>query len=101
MFLGYWKNDEATQAKIIHNWFRNGDIGYRDEQGFLWFVGRSDDVLSSAGYRIGPGEIEDSLLRHAAVLQAAVIGKPDALRGEIVKAYIVLAPNSLPRYSTW
>lgn len=90
MFLGYWNNEAATQAKITHNWFRTGDIGYRDEDGFLWFVGRTDDVISSAGYRIGPGEIEDSLIRHPAVLQAAVIGKPDELRGEIVKAFIVL-----------
>ena len=65
-------------------------MGYRDEDGFLWFVGRKDDVISSAGYRIGPGEIEDSLLGHPAVLQAAVIGKPDELRGQIVKAFVVL-----------
>ncbi len=90
MFLGYWNNDEATQEKITRDWFRTGDVGYRDEDGFLWFVGRKDDVISSAGYRIGPGEIEDSLLKHPAVLQAAAIGKPDELRGEIVKAFIVL-----------
>ena len=93
MFLGYWNNDAATQEKITGNWFRTGDVGYRDEDGFLWFVGRKDDVISSAGYRIGPGEIEDSLLRHPSVLQAAVIGKPDALRGQIVKAFIVLTPG--------
>ncbi len=93
MFLGYWNNDSATEAKKTANWFRTGDIGYRDEDGFLWFVGRKDDVISSAGYRIGPGEIEDSLLRHSAILQAAVIGKPDELRGQIVKAFIVLANN--------
>lgn len=91
MFLGYWNNEAATKDKITRNWFRTGDIGYRDEDGFLWFVGRKDDVISSAGYRIGPGEIEDSLMKHPAVLQTAVIGKPDELRGEIVKAYIVLA----------
>ena len=91
MFLGYWNNEAATNSKITNNWFRTGDIGYRDEDGFLWFVGRKDDVISSAGYRIGPGEIEDSLMKHPAVLQTAVIGKPDELRGEIVKAYIVLA----------
>ena len=93
MFLGYWNNEEATKAKITANWFRTGDVGYRDEDGFLWFVGRKDDVISSAGYRIGPGEIEDSLLGHPAVLQAAVIGKPDELRGQIVKAFVVLAPG--------
>lgn len=96
MFLGYWKNSEATEAKKIANWFRTGDIGFRDEDGFLWFVGRKDDVINSAGYRIGPGEIEDSLIRHSAVLQAAVIGKPDELRGQIVKAFVVLANNYPP-----
>ena len=90
MFLGYWNNEAATKAKITNNWFRTGDVGYRDEDGFLWFVGRKDDVISSAGYRIGPGEIEDSLMKHPAVLQTAVVGKPDELRGQIVKAYIVL-----------
>jgi acetyl-CoA synthetase len=93
MFLGYWNNPAATDAKITANWFRTGDVGYRDEDGFLWFVGRKDDVISSAGYRIGPGEIEDSLLGHPAVLQAAVIGKPDELRGQIVKAFVVLGPG--------
>ena len=96
MFLGYWNNEAATKAKITANWFRTGDVGYRDEDGFLWFVGRKDDVISSAGYRIGPGEIEDSLLGHAAVLQAAVIGKADELRGQIVKAFVVLAPGYTP-----
>ena len=96
MFLGYWNNDAATREKITANWFRTGDVGYRDEDGFLWFVGRKDDVITSAGYRIGPGEIEDSLLRHPAVLQAAVIGKPDELRGEIVKAFVVLTEGYAP-----
>ncbi len=91
MFLGYWKNKQATEEKIVANWFRTGDVGYRDEDGFLWFLGRRDDVINSAGYRIGPGEIEDSLLKHPAVLQAAVIGKADQLRGEIVKAFVVLS----------
>jgi len=91
MFLGYWNNEAATESKKTGNWFRTGDVGYRDEDGFLWFVGRKDDVISSAGYRIGPGEIEDSLLRHPAVMQAAVIGKPDELRGQIVKAFVVLS----------
>ncbi len=95
MFLGYWNNETATEAKKTGNWFRTGDIGYRDEDGFLWFVGRKDDVISSAGYRIGPGEIEDSLLRHSAVLQAAVIGKPDELRGQIVKAFVVLTKDQI------
>ncbi len=96
MFLGYWKNEQATRDKISANWFRTGDVGYRDADGFLWFVGRKDDVISSAGYRIGPGEIEDSLLKHPAVLQAAVIGKPDELRGQIVKAFVVLSNGHSP-----
>lgn len=91
MFLGYWNNEAATKAKISNGWFRTGDMGYKDQEGYIWFVGRKDDVISSAGHRIGPGEIEDSLLKHPAVAQAAVIGSPDQLRGSIVKAYIVLA----------
>ncbi len=90
MFLGYWRNEESTRAKFLGDWFLTGDVGYRDEDGYLWFVGRKDDVISSAGYRIGPGEIEDCLLKHPAVAQAAVIGKPDELRGNIIKAFIVL-----------
>ncbi|MFQ5935930.1 MAG: acyl-CoA synthetase [Acidiferrobacterales bacterium] len=96
MFLGYWQNEEATRKKFIGEWFCTGDVGYRDEDGYLWFVGRKDDVISSAGYRIGPGEIEDCLLKHPAVAQAAVIGSPDELRGNIVKAYIVLAHGQQP-----
>ncbi len=96
MFLGYWKREEAARAKITGEWFRTGDVGYRDEDGYLWFMGRTDDVISSAGYRIGPGEIEDCLLKHPAVAQAAAVGKPDALRGEIVKAFIVLNKGREP-----
>jgi acetyl-CoA synthetase len=91
MFLGYWGNEEATRKKFAGEWFCTGDVGYRDADGYLWFVGRKDDVISSAGYRIGPGEIEDCLLKHPAVAQAAVIGSPDELRGSVVKAFIVLA----------
>ena len=75
---------------MIGDWWTTGDLGYRDEEGYLWFLGRKDDVISSAGYRIGPGEIEDCLIKHPAVAQAAVVGVPDDLRGEIVKAYLVL-----------
>ncbi len=96
MFLGYWDNEEATRRKCLGEWFLTGDAGYRDEDGYLWFVGRNDDVISSAGYRIGPGEIEDCLLKHPAVAQAAVIGAPDELRGEIIKAYLVLASGVQP-----
>ena len=88
----------CSVGRLAHKyeWFCTGDMGYRDADGYLWFVGRMDDVISSAGYRIGPGEIENCLLKHPAVLQAAVIGKPDALRGAIVKAFIVLAPGHAP-----
>ncbi|MGO9173067.1 MAG: AMP-binding protein [Rhodomicrobium sp.] len=90
MFLGYWNNAAATAAKYRGHWLITGDQGIRREGGYLQFAGRDDDVINSAGYRIGPGEIEDCLLRHEAVQAAAVIGKPDAARTEIVKAYVVL-----------
>ena len=96
MFLNYWGNEEATREKFIGEWFCTGDVGHWDDDGYLWFVGRKDDVISSAGYRIGPGEIEDCLLKHVAVAQAAVIGSPDELRGSIVKAFIVLAKGYEP-----
>ena len=96
LFLGYWNNDAATKAKYLGEWWGTGDMGYRDDRGYVWFVGRKDDVISSAGYRIGPGEIEDCLLKHPAIAQAAVIGVPDSLRGEIVKAFIVLKTEASP-----
>ena len=90
MFLEYWNNPAATRAKFIGDWLITGDMGVADEQGYLTFVGRDDDVITSAGYRIGPGPIEDCLLSHPAVRMAAVVGKPDPQRTEIVKAYVVL-----------
>ena len=93
MFLGYWGRDDATREKFAGDWFRTGDLGYRDSDGYFWFMGRKDDVISSAGHRVGPGEIEDCLLKHPAVRQAAVVGVPDALRGQRIKAFIVLAPG--------
>lgn len=90
MFLGYWRNPEATREKFAGEYLVTGDIGVMDEEGFIRFVGRNDDVITSAGYRIGPGPIEDCLLGHPAVRMAAVIGVPDATRTEIVKAFIVL-----------
>ena len=96
MVSGYWNNKEATQEKYIGKWWGTGDTGYKDEDGYLWFVGRKDDVISSAGYRIGPGEIEDCLLKHPVIAQVAVIGIPDKLRGEAVKAYIVLKDGNHP-----
>ena len=90
MFLEYWKNATATAEKFAEDWCLTGDTGRVDENGYLWFVGRQDDLITSAGYRIGPGEIEDCLLKHPAVAMAAVVGRPDELRTEIVKAFIVL-----------
>ncbi len=90
MFLGYWNNPEATREKFIGQWLVTGDTGMRDEEGYIRFVGRNDDVITSAGYRIGPGPIEDCLIAHPAVKLAAVIGAPDPERTEIVKAYVVL-----------
>ena len=89
-FLEYWKNENATREKFIGDWGCTGDQAKVDEDGYLWYQGRSDDVIKSSGYRIGPAEIESCLVKHPAVLNAAVIGKPDAARGAIVKAFIVL-----------
>lgn len=96
MFLKYWENDEATKRKFIGDWMLTGDQGTIDTDGYFHFVGRDDDVITSAGYRIGPVEIEDCLVGHPAVKLAAVIGKPDPLRTEIVKAYLVLADGQEP-----
>ena len=101
--LGYWKNPEATGEKFfgggIHDpqaWGRTGDLAKVDEDGVLWYQGRSDDMFKSAGYRIGPGEIENCLVKHPAVANAAVIGVPDETRGTVVKAFIVLQPGQAP-----
>ena len=96
MFLQYWGKPEATRDKFIGDWMTTGDQGMVDEGGYIRFVGRDDDVITSAGYRIGPGEIEDCLIRHPAVAIAAAIGKPDPVRTEIVKAFIVLRPGHAP-----
>ena len=96
-FLGYWKNEGATRAKFTgdpaNSWCRTGDLAVRDADGYLWYQGRSDDVFKAAGYRIGPSEIENCLVKHPAVANAAVVPKPDAERGAVVKAYVVLTPG--------
>nr|WP_156385499.1 AMP-binding protein [Ramlibacter sp. Leaf400] len=92
-FLGYWRNDGATRRKYTGDWCRTGDLATRDEDGYLWYQGRADDVFKAAGYRIGPSEIENCLVKHPAVANAAVVPKPDAERGALVKAYVVLAPG--------
>ena len=96
MFLGYWNNAQATQEKFIGDWLVTGDTGTKDADGYVTFVGRNDDVITSAGYRIGPGPIEDCLLGHPAVRMAAVVGAPDAQRTEIVKAFVVLREGFAP-----
>ncbi len=99
-FLGYWKNDEATRAKFTgdpaSSWCRTGDTAVMDADGYLWYQGRSDDVFKAAGYRIGPSEVENCLVKHPAVANAAVVPKPDKERGAVVKAYVVLAPGFEP-----
>jgi acetyl-CoA synthetase len=92
-FLGYWKNPEATRRKFSGDWCRTGDLATRDADGYLWYQGRADDVFKAAGYRIGPSEIENCLVKHPAVVNAAVVPKPDPERGALVKAYVVLAPQ--------
>jgi len=96
MFIGYWDNPKATKEKFIGDWLVTGDLGVQDEDGFFKFVGRDDDVITSAGYRIGPAPIENCLLKHPSVHLSAVVGKPDELRTEIVKAFIVLAEGHEP-----
>ena len=96
-FLGYWKNDKATLAKYTGDWCRTGDMAVADEDGHLWYQGRTDDMFKAAGYRIGPGEIENCLVKHPAVANAAVVPKPDPDRGAVVKAYVVLSPDWLTR----
>jgi len=90
LFLGYWKNDTATVEKFAGDWCRTGDLASLDADGYFWYAGRADDVFKSSGYRIGPGEIENCLLEHPAVANVAVVPKPDAERGAVVKAFVVL-----------
>lgn len=96
MFLEYWRDPEATAKKFVGDWMLTGDQGIEDSDGYVHFFGRDDDVITSAGYRIGPGEVEDCLNGHPAVALAAAVGKPDPLRTEIVKAYVVLREGVEP-----
>ncbi|HEY1998316.1 acyl-CoA synthetase [Paraburkholderia sp.] len=96
MFLGYWRNEAATKDKFRGRYLLTGDLGQCDAEGFIRFVGRNDDVITSAGYRIGPASIEDCLLRHPAVCMAAVVGAPDPERTEIVLAFVVLNAGFVP-----
>ncbi len=96
MFLEYWKNPAATADKYVGDWCLTGDLAKQDEEGYFWFVGRKDDVIISSGYRIGPAEIEDCIMKHPAVGMVAVVGSPDEVRSEIVKAFIVLKAEIAP-----
>ena len=96
MFLEYWRNPEATRNKFIGDRLLTGDLAQKDEDGYFWFKGRNDDVITSAGYRIGPAEIEDCLMKHPSVIMAAAVGSPDNIRTEIVKAFIVLKSDMTP-----
>jgi acetyl-CoA synthetase len=94
--LGYWNDPERTRQLFRHGWITAGDLAYRDEAGYFWFKGRADDVIKSSAYRIGPFEVESAILHHPAIAEAAVVGKPDPLKGSIVKAYVTLRPGYAP-----
>jgi acetyl-CoA synthetase len=96
MCLEYWKNPEATRDKYLGDWWVTGDLAKQDEDGYFWFVGRKDDLITSAGYRIGPAEIEDCIIKHPAVSMVAVVGSPDEVRTEVVKAFIILKSDMSP-----
>lgn len=96
LFKEYWNNPLATSTALSGDWYLTGDRAYSDEDGYLWFVGRSDDVILSAGYRIGPFEVESALIEHESVAESAVVSSPDDVRGEVVKAFIVLKPGIRP-----
>ena len=96
MFLRYWNDEKATSEKFLGDWLRTSDLGRKDEDGYFWYVGRKDDVISSGAYRIGPGEIEACLAGHRAVALAAAVGSPDPIRGEVVKAFVQLREGEKP-----
>jgi acetyl-CoA synthetase len=91
--LGYWKDPGRTKQLFRNGWITAGDLARRDEAGYFWFEGRADDVIKSSGYRIGPFEVESAILHHPAVAEAAVVGKPDPLKGHILKAFVILRPG--------
>ncbi|MDA1128904.1 MAG: AMP-binding protein [Chloroflexi bacterium] len=93
LFQEYWRDSEAMERSFLGDWYLTGDKAYKDEDGYFWFVGRADDVIISAGYRIGPFEVESALIEHPAVAESAVVASPDPVRGDIVKAFVILAPD--------
>jgi acyl-coenzyme A synthetase/AMP-(fatty) acid ligase len=92
-FQEYWHNPDENAERFVGDWYLTGDVARRDAEGLYWFIGRADDVIKSSGYRIGPFEVESALIEHPAVLEAAVVGKQDLVRGQIVKAFVVLRPG--------
>ena len=96
LFQEYWRDSEAMERSFLGDWYLTGDKAYKDEDGYFWFVGRADDVIISAGYRIGPFEVESALIEHPAVAESAVVASPDPVRGDIVKAFVILAPDYVP-----
>jgi acetyl-CoA synthetase len=94
--LGYWQNPEASEETFGGEWFHTKDAASRDEDGYIWYEGRADDVIIAAGYRIGPFEVESACLEHSAVREAAAVASPDELRGNVVKAFIILAAGYEP-----
>ena len=95
LFLEYWKNEKRTKEIRIGNWVRTGDFGYQDDDGYFWYKGREDDLIKSSGYRIGPAEIEDVLVAHPSVAEAAVIGVIDEERGQLIKAFVSVVDDAL------
>jgi len=93
MFKGYYRDAELTHSVYHDNIYYTGDVAWRDEDGYFWFVGRNDDVIKSSGYRIGPFEVESALMTHGAVVECAITGVPDEIRGQVVKATVVLAKD--------
>ena len=96
LFCGYYRNPEATASCFVGDWYTTGDRATRDEDGYFYFVSRTDDVINTSAYRVGPFEVESALLEHPAVAEVAVVGSPDQLRGEIIKAFVVLGQSARP-----
>ena len=96
MFKGYYRDEELTRAAWHDGYYHTGDTAWEDEHGYFWFVGRTDDVIKSSGYRIGPFEVESALIEHPAVLECAITGVPDPVRGQVVKATVILAKGYEP-----
>jgi acetyl-CoA synthetase len=100
MMKAIWRRPNKYKSYFVNGWYISGDHGWRDKDGYFWFIGRADDVIKTSGERVGPFEVESALVEHPGVIEAGVIGKPDALRGEIIKAFVVLDKASLEKTKT-